>query len=305
MRRAAYHTLTIQYGVFSNLFWVRRWVVQLIPHTLLCHSHWQLWVHSNINSSINPINHTHLPSLASSHLPLSNLPPWVQELSDKMDNITKHMHKLDTIEASVREIKTEVKQLADRVVEIEKRQLFFNVMLEESKNNATEIKTNVSELSKCLEQLKVVNNKLSEEVVDLQCRSMRDNLLFFNIQENDEENCNDIIQKFCTENLQLTDSVEIDRAHRIGKRAVGKHRPIVVKFHSFAHREAVRKNGNKLKHSNFSIGEQFPKVVQERRRNLLAVFKQARAAGKRAALVRDKLYIDGSLYTGPARVPPT
>ena len=178
-------------------------------------------------------------------------------------------------------------------------------MLEESKNNATEIKTNVSELSKCLEQLKVVNNKLSEEVFDLQCRSMRDNLLFFNIQENDEENCNDIIQKFCTENLQLTDSVEIDRAHRTSKRAVGKHRPIVVKFHSFAHREAVRKNGNKLKHSNFSIGEQFPKVVQERRRNLLAVFKQARAAGKRAALVRDKLYIDGSLYTGPARVPPT
>ena len=67
-------------------------------------------------------------------------------------------------------------------------------------------------MSKCLEQLKVVNNKVSEEVVDLQCRSMRDNLLFFNIQENDEENCNDVIQKFCTENLQLTDSEEIDRA---------------------------------------------------------------------------------------------
>ena len=62
-----------------------------------------------------------------------------------MDNITKQLHKLHTIEASVREIKTEVKQLADRVVEIEKSHQFFNVMLEEYKNNATEIKTNVSE----------------------------------------------------------------------------------------------------------------------------------------------------------------
>lgn len=64
----------------------------------------------------------------------------------------------------------------------------------------------------------------------------------------------------------------------------------------FPQQELVRKSGSKLKGTNFSLGEQFPKVIQDRRRLLLPIFKRAKSEGRRASLVRDKLYIGGRLY---------
>ena len=42
--------------------------------------------------------------------------------------------------------------------------------------------------------------------------------------------------------------------------------------------------------------EQFTPIVQTRRKALIPEMIKARQAGKRAALVRDKLYINGKLF---------
>ncbi|XP_041379863.1 uncharacterized protein LOC121392881 [Gigantopelta aegis] len=226
-------------------------------------------------------------------------PPWAQELSAKMDCIFKQLEKLDAIENSISLIQTEVKQLGERVRDVEVSQQFINTILEEDKSDIKDVKSDLSILRKSFDYMQVANNKLSEEIIDLQSRSMRDNLLFFNIAENEGENCTEVIKKVCVDNLDYQEPLEIDRAHRIGKLSAGKQRPIVVKFRCYPQPDAVKKSSRKLKNTNFSIGEQFPKIVQERRKTLLPVFKEAMERGKKTALVRDKLYINGVLYTGP------
>ena len=56
---------------------------------------------------------------------------------------------------------------------------------------------------------------------------------------------------------------------------------------------------NNLKDSPYGVFEQYPQMVQERRRALIPVMVEARKAGKTAYLVRDKLYINHRLFQGP------
>ena len=45
-----------------------------------------------------------------------------------------------------------------------------------------------------------------------------------------------------------------------------------------------------------SIAEQYPQEIQQKRRELLSIMKEARKAGKETKLIRDKLYINGQLF---------
>lgn len=51
-----------------------------------------------------------------------------------------------------------------------------------------------------------------------------------------------------------------------------------------------------LKNTPFSVFDQFPQIVQERRKELIPVMLEARRNNKKAVLVRDKLYINNKLY---------
>ena len=60
-----------------------------------------------------------------------------------------------------------------------------------------------------------------------------------------------VIKIFCAENLEVGETFEISRAHRIERPANDKKRPIVVKSRSVPQRELVRKSSSKLKNTNF------------------------------------------------------
>lgn len=55
-------------------------------------------------------------------------------------------------------------------------------------------------------------------------------------------------------------------------------------------------NHTKLSNTGFNVTERFPAEVKDRRRELIPVMLDARKRGKRAILVRDKMYIDNVLY---------
>ncbi len=67
--------------------------------------------------------------------------------------------------------------------------------------------------------------------------SMRDNLIFYNVEENEEENSTEIVHSLLESNFKIHDakSIKIDRAHRMGKkqRGAAKPRAIVAKFNYF------------------------------------------------------------------------
>ena len=60
---------------------------------------------------------------------------------------------------------------------------------------------------------------------------------------------------------------------------------------------------NELKQANKGIGMQWPQQVREARKALYPVMQQEKQNGKNVKLVRDKLYIDGTLYRPKAPQP--
>ena len=55
----------------------------------------------------------------------------------------------------------------------------------------------------------------------------------------------------------------------------------------------------KLKGSQFGINEQFPAVIEDKRRMLYPVMKKKKREGHAVKMVRDRLYVDGQLYHAP------
>jgi Asp-tRNA(Asn)/Glu-tRNA(Gln) amidotransferase A subunit family amidase len=154
---------------------------------------------------------------------------------------------------------------------------------------------------KKVDKLERDNEMLCNKIVDLQARSMRDNLLFFNMPENDKENTTEMIHDLLENKLEIEDArnkIKIDRSHRIGRVRVGnnKPRPIVVKFNFHQDREYVRMNAKKLKGTKIGISEQFPEEIESIRKTLYPELKEAKREGKRAKIVKDKLIIEGQVY---------
>ncbi|GFR82586.1 SH3 domain protein [Elysia marginata] len=114
-----------------------------------------------------------------------------------------------------------------------------------------------------VENLTVENQKLKEEkandkktlfieqlehkIDDLESRQKRNNLIFHGIQQTDSretwEECEKKIKKAIAEKLEISEEIQIDRAHRLFSRS--SPRPIVVCFTEFKQRESVlRARGN-------------------------------------------------------------
>ena len=162
-------------------------------------------------------------------------------------------------------------------------------------------------MSKAHELLKKENSCLNDMIIDSQAHSMRDNLLFFGIEDcptaqgRIEEDCTSKILHFCNDKLGIiaaAENIKIDRSHRIGRYKVGSARPIVAKFCFFQDKLSVKRSAyDKLKNSTFRVSDQFPQAVREKRAILKPYLDKAKKDGKSANLSFDKLIINGKSYT--------
>ena len=136
-----------------------------------------------------------------------------------------------------------------------------------------------------IDQLEELNATLKDRVIDLQARSMRDNLIFYNISEKKDENVKEIIHNMLEKQLGLEKAKEnfkIDRAHRLGKNIrSSKPRAIVSKFNYYPDKEQILANARKLKGTGIAVSEQFPDEIMKVRKRLYPVLKKAKQEGRR------------------------
>ena len=211
----------------------------------------------------------------------------MQEIQQMFMIMMGKLEKLDGIEADMKEIKHSLEYAHAEIADLKRE------------NETT--RANQEQATTKLEKLEKDNATLRDKIVDIQARSMRDNLLFFNIPEQDKEITTEIIHNLLETKFQIKDAkevIKIDRSHRIGKKREGnrKPRPIVVKFNYHQDREHVQLNTKKLKGTNIGVSEQFPEEIESVRKALYPELKKAKAEGKRAKLVRDKLIIEGQIF---------
>lgn len=88
------------------------------------------------------------------------------------------------------------------------------------------------------EKVEVRMNFLVDELMnikqtcqDLQCRSMRYNLIFTNIIERENENSTTLVLNFMSDMMGIRD-VKVDVAHRLGRWNADRTRPLIAKFFS-------------------------------------------------------------------------
>lgn len=243
-------------------------------------------------------------------------PPWANELLEEMKQIKVKLQSMDKIEKTVNSInmkvsdlETKLKSLDTRVTETEKSCQFSASESETNKKDLKVAKDDIKKLRKSVDKFEESSKSLSDEsakldtkLIDLEARSMRDNLMFYGIPEGGpNENCEELVKGVCADVLRMENprNMLFDRAHRVGQRSA-RTRPIVVKFHYYSEREKVRQvsfdRADQLKAANLGIGAQLPKEIRDARKPLYPVMKKAKQDGKNVKFVGKKLFIGGEEY---------
>ncbi|CAC5391819.1 unnamed protein product [Mytilus coruscus] len=196
-------------------------------------------------------------------------------------------NRFSNIETEILQVKHDIKQLENRV--------------SGSEINTTNITQRLNMVERERDQMKFENDELRERLVDVQSRSMRENLLFGGVEEheserNDPDNINTeiVLKTFIREKLGIEDEIRFHVVHRLRPRRDRKPRTIVAKFERRKDRDQVLKAApGKLKDSPYNVYEQFPNEFMERRNILWPVFKREQRMGKNVKFKEDKLYVNG------------
>ncbi|XP_070552433.1 myosin-6-like [Ptychodera flava] len=203
-----------------------------------------------------------------------------------MQIINKKLDQLLLVESKVEKIELQC-------VNIAKSQQFYEEEVSDLKKTVQKQEQEIKELKGELEQQKRINAELKHRSIDLESRSRRDNLVFYNIQDNPQETDSESerkLQDFLVKELKLpkeqVQTIKLDRVHRINTKTRHIHgratpRPIIAKFNFYKDREVVRTSARNLRGTHFGISEDFPDEIRQVRKRLYPVMKAAKKDNKR------------------------
>ncbi|KAK3105279.1 hypothetical protein FSP39_021534 [Pinctada imbricata] len=239
-------------------------------------------------------------------------------LHEKLDVIMKKLDRLEIMETNIQRIDRAVTDTNRRVDTIERTAADFKSSvdfvsckvdefdtkcgdLDTMKRDLYNQKIAIENLNRKLSETEKERNELREKVIDLQCRSMKYNLVFTGLGgESRTEDAEATIRDFIYYELNLNpENIKFGNVHRFGK-FKGRHpRPIVARFLHQKEMKLVKDNAYRLKGSNMGINEQYPASIEDKRRELYPVMKNLkRNPNNKVRLVRDKLFVNGQLYQG-------
>ncbi len=209
-------------------------------------------------------------------------------------SIKRQLQKLDLLE-----------QLTNDIKELKASVEFNNSLIEVLKADNASLRTEVNSLKCLTAELQRDKVNMSKSILDLQCRSMRDNIVIHGVSETKNEtyhNSEELVKMFLVDKLKIkleeAEAIRFSRVHRIGKAKTDQQRPhpTVAKVTDSKIKYAIMSRGKELKGTNYSISDQFPAEIMNRRRLLYPILAETKRSKKNARLTVDKLYINGQLY---------
>ena len=234
---------------------------------------------------------------------LMHIELYVKKIDAVQASISSLVTKVDTLEAQVKSVSTNQRELESSVQGVSN--LFDNIKAscDTNKKDITQIKCSIVATNSDNKDMRTEFVKLRKEceemrstITDLQCLSMKNNLIFNGLVENSNENTEDVLRDFIYQELRIDQDIEFGNVHRFGRRRDGNRRPIIARFIFFKQLTQVKSKAYMLKDKPYSINEQFPGIIEGKRKQLYPVAKRFRQAGRKTKLVRDKLFVDGKLH---------
>ena len=277
------------------------WASQMLNRLKQIESHLE-----SQNTKWNSVEST----IQSQNIRMSNMETQVKEL-------TRHKQNMTNVDVKVDLLNDEVSQMSRKISEYDETINTYSDMCDDAKSDRTASRNVIDDLIERVGQLEFdhgqIQPKLSNmknEITDLQCRSMRDNLVFTGVPEPDppeqsdgyegqsdyRENVENTLINFLNDEMDIQNRIEFHRVHRINipDRTDDYPNPIVAKCVTFKDREYVRIQAPKtLRGKSFGVREQFPKIIEKRRKSLYPEMRRAKQNKEnKVRLVKDKLYIN-------------
>lgn len=250
--------------------------------------------------------------------PVSSTPPlWATELLEDVRQIKDRLKTVDRIDKTVNlinvkvtDLETSLKSLEVRVNETELSCKFMSDASEKTNEELKVAKDELKSLKQQTKNLEIEKQNLEEKITKLETRSMGDNLMFYGMKEERDEDCKKLVKEVFQNQLGMSDEeageIRVIRAHRVGPRRprMTKPRPVVAKFFDPDQRERIRQlsfdHADDLKAADIGMGIQWPKIIRDKRRDLIATMNRLKKdplyKNKEIKLVVDKLLVDGRVY---------
>ena len=249
-----------------------------------------------------------------------NIESKLENQNMRMNNIEQQITNMNNLKSSFTKTQTDVNILFDEVktLKTKMRQYDNNIqkytdLCDTVVNADASRQTSVDDVMDKLMSIELQQDDLqkqqkaeADKLIDLQWRSMRENLIFSGISEpklprGQPENVEMSLRNFLRLEMGITDDIPFDRVHRLGKFDYNQlyPRPIIAKFEKFRDKEFVRKTApDTLKGKPFGVNEQFPPEIESKRKLLYPEAKKARQDPEnKVRMVKDKLYVNGTEVT--------
>ena len=234
-------------------------------------------------------------------------------LSNRLDNLEQNI--IADIKANTEKVETALNLANNNKTGIDQMRAEMVNTVAEIAQLKIDTKSEIQELKQSytteINQLKLNHDieirQLKSHTTDLEAYSRRENLLFFGIDEPQNESnasCEKSVRKFCRETLNIDDaavtSMAFVRCHRLRGRPGSRVKPIIVRFKDYKDRELIWSRKSQITNRSYNIGEDFPRSIAFKRRKLLPVFNKARNLPgfnkQMVSLKSDVLTINGRRY---------
>ena len=225
----------------------------------------------------------------------------LKDIQSKLDKLLSVLPEIQDLKIQVAKLEKEKEELKES---LESTQAEVEGLKEQASVTAATLKITTGKIAKLEE--------LERRVVKQECFNRRNNIKFFGISDNEQESPEDteaVLRNFLHKEMKFSkkhlDEIEFERVHRIPTRAreekINRHpRPIIAKVSFFKDKQQIKSH---IKHlprgKSFGVADDFPKEVDEIRKELYPVLKQAKRDHKTAFFNVEKLIIDKAVYRGP------
>ena len=251
------------------------------------------------------------PPPSESPKAVDNMSTMVKGLFEEHVELIKR-HFSEEIAKQTASFKANFRELKGIVDDLKQSLEFSQAEIADLKSQLAIQRDEIDEKDIRIETLENITAALRSKQTYLENQSRRNNLRANGIPENGYESWDKVEVKLIrvlVEQLNLDYEPEIERAHRVGKTTkpdgspLDKLRTIVSKFYDWKVKENILHAARKVKPRGIYVSEDLAEDTRLRRKEHIDKLKEAKAQGKTAYFVLDKLVIRNKQVVGLAAAP--
>lgn len=194
-------------------------------------------------------------------------------------------------------------QSTEKMTDMEKIQEMFvqiQTRMQAMDSKMGTIITEIDNIRQENRELKGKVEKQQERIESLEREIRRKNLIFRGVQDSGKEDAKDtkrkVIEVIRQIGVEIDPETDIDEIMRMGRIQTGRTRPIIMKMTTREKKFEILKHAKELQGTKIWIDEDYPREIQEERRQLIAKLRELKDQGHRAKIRYNKLIVNGEIY---------